>query len=182
MTTDAVTICPATAADAPAIAGIFAYYVLNSVATFEETPPTAADWRRRLDALTARGLPFLTAKTGDEVHGFAYAAPWRPKPAYRQTVEDTIYLAPEETGRGVGRALLAALLRHCRERDVRQVVAVIADTGDPASAALHRSAGFGHAGRLVSVGYKHGRWIDTVLMQLDLSARGLPAAGEPRRG
>ncbi|GIG89962.1 GNAT family N-acetyltransferase [Plantactinospora endophytica] len=170
MTTDGVTICSATAADAPAIAGIFGYYVINSVATFEETPPTAADWWRRLDALTARGLPFLAAKTGDEVNGFAYAAPWRPKPAYRQTVEDTIYLAPEVTGKGVGRALLAALLQRCRERDVRQVVAVIADTGDPASTALHRSAGFAQVGRLVSVGYKHGRWIDTVLMQRDLAA------------
>ncbi|MGI5148682.1 N-acetyltransferase family protein [Plantactinospora sp. CA-294935] len=171
VTTEAVTICPATPADVAAIAGIFSHYVLNSVATFEETPPSKADWWRRIDGLAARGLPFLAAKAGDEVFGFAYVAPWRSKPAYRKTVEDTIYLAPDAAGRGVGRALLSALLRQCGERDVRQVIAVIADSGDPASAALHRWAGFGEVGRLRAVGHKHGRWIDTVLMQLDLGAR-----------
>jgi L-amino acid N-acyltransferase YncA len=166
---DAV-ICPAAPADMERVAAIFAHYVTASVATFEETAPSAAAWRQRLDDLAAHGLPFLVAKAGGEVAGYAYAGPWRRKPAYRHTVEDSVYLAPDRTGRGLGRGLLGALLTRCAQADVRQVVAVIADTGDDASAALHRSFGFAYAGRLTNVGRKHGRWIDTVLMQLDLTA------------
>lgn len=164
-------VCPATAADLEAVAGIFAHYVTSSVITFEETPPTAADWRQRLDDLHRQGLPFLVAKTGDEVVGYAYASPWRPKPAYRHTVEDSVYLAPGWTGRGLGQALLERLLRECERTGVRQIVAVIADTGSDASAALHRRLGFTHVGRLAGVGRKHGQWVDTVLMQ-----RALPGA------
>jgi phosphinothricin acetyltransferase len=102
------------------------------------------------------------------VCGFAYASPWRPKPAYRHTVEDTVYLSPGHTGRGIGSALLGTLLAGCAEAGARQVIAVIADTGSDASAALHRRFGFTQAGRLSGVGRKHGRWIDTVLMQKDL--------------
>ena len=120
--------------------------------------------------MTGRGLPFLVATMGGGVAGFAYASPWRPKPAYRYTVEDSVYLAPDRTGQGLGRALLGALLIRCAQADVRQVVAVIADSGDGASVALHRSFGFAHVGRLTAVGHKHGRWVDTVLMQRDLTA------------
>ena len=156
-------------ADAEPVAAIFAHYVATSVATFEEVAPTAADWRRRLDDLAARNLPFLVAADGDgAVCGFAYASPWRPKPAYRHTVEDTVYLSPGHTGRGIGSALLGGLLAGCTEAGARQVIAVIADTGSDASAALHRRFGFTQAGRLSGVGRKHGRWIDTVLMQKDL--------------
>jgi len=102
------------------------------------------------------------------VCGYAYATPWRPKPAYRYTVEDTVYISPAHTGRGLGRALLAALLTGCEQAGARQVIAVIADTGSDASAALHRRLGFTPAGRLRRVGYKHGRWIDTLLMQREL--------------
>jgi L-amino acid N-acyltransferase YncA len=102
------------------------------------------------------------------VCGYAYATPWRPKPAYRHTVEDTVYISPAHTGRGLGRALLAALLTGCEQAGARQVIAVIADTGSDASAALHRRLGFTPAGRLRRVGYKHGRWIDTLLMQREL--------------
>jgi phosphinothricin acetyltransferase len=163
---------PASDADMAAVAGIFAHYVTSSLATFEEIPPTVADWTRKLDDLSGQGLPFLVATIGDEVAGYAHASPWRPRPAYRYTVEDSVYLAPGRTGQGTGRALLEALLRECGRSGARQVVAVIADTGGEASVALHRRLGFTHIGRLTGVGRKHGRWIDTVLMQ-----RTLPAAG-----
>ena len=154
-------------ADAEPVAAIFAHYVATSVATFEEVAPTAADWRQRLGDLTRRSLPFLVAEADADgsVCGFAYASPWRPKPAYRHTVEDTVYLAPAHTGRGIGSALLGGLLARCADAGARQVIAVIADTGTDASAALHRRFGFTPAGRLCGVGRKHGRWIDTVLMQ-----------------
>jgi len=157
----------ASPADLAGVQRIFAHYVAASVATFEESPPTVAAWRRRLDALAGLRLPFLVARDGGEVTGYAYASPWRPKPAYRHTVEDSIYLDPGHTGRGLGRALLGALLAGCAAAGVRQVIAVIADTGDAASTALHDSFGFTPAGRLAAVGRKHGRWVDTVLLQRD---------------
>jgi L-amino acid N-acyltransferase YncA len=161
---------PAVPADTEQVAAIFAHYVATSVATFEEVPPTAADWRRRLGELSRPKLPFLVALEGETVCGYAYASPWRPKPAYRYTVEDTVYIAPGHTGRGIGSALLAGLLTGCADAGARQVIAVIADTGSDASAALHRRFGFAEAGRLSAVGRKHGRWVDTVLMQRDLGA------------
>ncbi len=162
-------------ADAEPVAEIFAHYVATSVATFEEVAPTAADWRRRLDDLAARNLPFLVAEAegGGSVCGFAYASPWRPKPAYRHTVEDTVYLSPGHTGRGIGSALLGGLLAGCADVGARQVIAVIADAGSDASAALHRRFGFTQAGRLSGVGRKHGRWIDTLLMQKELMQKDL---------
>jgi len=163
---------PADVDDLGAVAEIFAYYVTTSVATFEETPPSVAQWRRRMDELADSRLPFLIAEAGGEVPGFAFVSPWRPKPAYRHTVEDTVYLAPGWTGKGLGRRLLRTLLAECAKGEVRQVIAVIADGGDPASAALHRSCGFTEAGRLTAVGSKHGRWIDTVLLQHNLAADG----------
>jgi len=184
-------------ADAEPVAAIFAHYVATSVATFEEVAPTAADWRRRLGELAARNLPFLVAEAGMAggrvaeagmaggrvtgggvgggggfVCGFAYASPWRPKSAYRHTVEDTVYLSPGCTGRGIGSALLGTLLAGCAAAGARQVIAVIADTGSDASAALHRRFGFARAGLLSGVGRKHGLWIDTLLMQKELESRG----------
>jgi L-amino acid N-acyltransferase YncA len=158
-------IRPAVSEDLKVVAEIFTHYVVDTVITFEQIPPTVADWRQRFDDLTARGLPFLVADQSGEVAGYAYAAPWRPKPAYRHTVENSIYLDPDRTGQGLGGALLGALLDGCAEAGMRQMVAVIADTGSDASAALHRRFGFTDAGRLTGVGHKHGRWIDTVLMQ-----------------
>ena len=184
-------------ADAEPVAAIFAHYVATSVATFEEVAPTAADWRRRLGELAARNLPFLVAEAGVAgggvagggmagdgvagdgvgegggfVCGFAYASPWRPKSAYRHTVEDTVYLSPGCTGRGIGSVLLGTLLAGCAAAGARQVIAVIADTGSDASAALHRRFGFTRAGLLSGVGRKHGLWIDTLLMQKELESRG----------
>jgi L-amino acid N-acyltransferase YncA len=162
-------------ADAGQVAAIFAHYVATSVATFEEVAPAAADWRRRLGELTALHLPFLVAEAHDgdtAICGFAYASPWRPKPAYRYTVEDTVYLSPGCTGRGIGTALLGALLTGCTAAGARQVIAVIADTGSGASAALHRRLGFADVGKLPQVGFKFGRWVDTALMQRDLGPKG----------
>ena len=160
----------AVAADAEQVAAIFAHYVATSVATFEEVAPTAADWRQRMEDLTASSLPFLVAATGRDgtIRGFAYASPWRPKPAYRYTVEDTVYLVPGWTGKGTGTALLTELLGRCAESGARQVIAVIADTGSPASAALHGRLGFAAVGILPKVGFKFGRWVDTRLMQKGL--------------
>ncbi len=162
-------------ADLEQVAAIYAYYVTTSVATFEEVPPTPADWQLRLDDLAARKLPFLVAEAGTSgraVCGYAYASPWRPKPAYRHTVEDTVYVSPGHTRGGLGSALLGALLAACADAGARQVIAVIADTGCDASVALHRRFGFTHAGRLPGVGRKHGRWVDTVLMQRGLGSGG----------
>jgi phosphinothricin acetyltransferase len=163
-----LTIRPAGPDDLDAVAAVYAHYVTGSVATFDETPPSADDWRRRLDDLGTRGLPFLVAVAEGRIAGYAYAGPWRPKPAYRHTVEDSVYLAPEYSGRGFGSALLRSVLDGCARAGMRQVVAVIADTGSDASAALHRRLGFTEAGRLAAVGFKHGRWVDTLLMQYTL--------------
>ncbi|MFI7637252.1 GNAT family N-acetyltransferase [Nonomuraea sp. NPDC049400] len=155
-------------ADLPAVADIYAHYVTGSVATFEETPPGLEEWRAKADGITGAGLPFLVAEVDGAVAGYAYVAQYRPKPAYRHTVEDTIYLAPGCTGRGVGRLLLGELIKKAGESSARQMIAVIADSGDPASARLHKAFGFEEVGRLRAVGFKHGRWIDTALFQLSL--------------
>ncbi|GAA4896883.1 GNAT family N-acetyltransferase [Actinomycetospora straminea] len=167
---------PATADDAPRVAAIFAGYVLRSIATFVEEPPTDDTWRERITTGFGHGLPFLVAEVDGEVEGFAYAAPFRPHAAYRYTVEDSIYIAPEAAGRGLGSQLLAGLLDALRGTEVRQVVAVIAALAgsrhDTPSIVLHRRLGFVEVGRLPSVGYKNGQWADTVLMQADLRPDG----------
>jgi phosphinothricin acetyltransferase len=148
---------------------IFGYYALTSVATFEEVPRSADDWDDLRATLADFDLPFLVAETGGSVCGYAYAAPWRRKPAYRHTVEDSIFIDPSCTGRGIGRSLLTDLLRASAQAGARQMIAVIADTGDAASTQLHTGCGFVMAGRLAAVGFKHGRWIDTLLMQRELA-------------
>jgi L-amino acid N-acyltransferase YncA len=157
----------ATEADAEGIAAIFAPYVTGSVVTFETTPPTPDQWRAKI---RESDLPFLVL-AGAEVLGYALAAPWRPKPAYRHTVETTIYLAPEAAGQGYGRRLLDELLERCAEAGARQAIAVVVASGSPASRKLHSAAGFTEAGVLRGVGFKHGRWLDTVLMQRELGWR-----------
>jgi L-amino acid N-acyltransferase YncA len=164
-----VTIRAATAADLTAVGQIFGWYAVNSAATFEDAPRSTADWLTLHDELTALGLPFLVADADGTVAGYAYAGPWRRKAAYRATVEDSVFIAPRQTGRGLGRRLLTDLLTACAQAGARQVIAVIADSADaPASVRLHESCGFRPAGRLESVGFKHGRWIDTMLLQRSL--------------
>ena len=160
-----VSVRAAERADLPALAAVYAPYVLGSVTTFETEPPTAAVWGQRFDAVAACGLPFLVVEAGGRIAGYAYAKPWNERPAYRHTVEDVIYLERASTGRGLGPVLLDALLDACRRAGARQVVAVVVDSGDPASLRLHTRAGFREVGRLHAVGFKHGRWLDTLLLQ-----------------
>jgi L-amino acid N-acyltransferase YncA len=132
-------------------------------------PPDLDEIARRWSAVCERGLPYLVASTADGVvAGYAYAAPYRPRPAYGRTVENSVYLAPEAAGRGIGRRLLDHLLDRCASAGIRQVVAVIGDSGNRPSIALHAGAGFLMIGTLRSVGFKHGRWLDTVIMQRTL--------------
>ncbi|WP_062211988.1 GNAT family N-acetyltransferase [Streptomyces sp. NBRC 109706] len=170
MSAPAPVLRPATADDLPAVAEIYAHYVAHTVATFDERPPPLDTWGTRLTQAGERGLPFLVADAAGEIAGYAHAGPWRPKPAYRHTVEDSLYLAPGHTGNGLGSLLLAALIDGAARAGARQMVAVIADTGGRTSVGLHRRAGFADAGRLVGVGHKHGRWVDTLLMQRPLAA------------
>lgn len=167
---DMTLIRPLGETDLPAVADIYAHYVTTSAVTFDETPPGLGDWRAKAAAISEAGLPFLVAEVDGKVAGYAYLSQYRPKPAYRHTLEDSIYLAPEHTGRGLGGRLLGELIGRARETQARQLVAVIADTGDPSSARLHERLGFRAAGRLKAVGFKLGRWIDTALFQLDLRA------------
>ncbi|HET6706687.1 GNAT family N-acetyltransferase [Amycolatopsis sp.] len=159
------TIEDAVEADAEGIAAVFAPYATGSVFTFETTPPTAAEWRAKIRESV---WPFLVLAEEDEIRGYALATPWRPKPAYRYSVETTIYLAPEAAGRGHGRRLLDELLKRCADAGARQAIAVIVDSGNPASRNLHRAAGFTDAGVLRRVGFKQDRWLDTILMQREL--------------
>lgn len=164
---------PATAADLAWVAEIFGWYAENSVATFEDAPRSMAWWTGHAAELADLGLPFLVAEASGAVVGYAYAGPWRRKAAYRATAEDSVFISPAHTGQGIGHQLLARLLVACSEAGIRQLIAVIASTGSDASVRLHSSAGFSHAGKLHEVGFKHGRWIDTVLMQRSLPS-GLP--------
>jgi phosphinothricin acetyltransferase len=156
---------PARAADLAEVGEIFGWYANTSVSTFEDQPRTAAFWLQHAAELASLELPFLVAESDGRVVGYTYAGPWRRKPAYQTTVEDSVFVAPDRTGLGIGRQLLAELLSACSAAGIRQVIAVIADSAGDASVALHRACGFTNAGRLTAVGFKHGRWIDTVLMQ-----------------
>ena len=175
-TATSLSLRPAEPEDAARVGAIFAGYVLQSIATFVETPPSDETWRERIAEGRATGLPFVVAEVDGAVEGFAYVARFRPHAAYRYTVEDSVYIAPEASGRGVGSRLLAALLEGLRGTEVRQVVAVIAALAgsrhDTPSIVLHRRQGFVEVGRMPSVGYKNGQWADTVLMQADLRPDG----------
>lgn len=173
--TGGVVVRPAVRGDLKAVADIYAHYVHHTVVTFDETARSVAEWEEQFGDITARGLPFLVAGGSGAVVGFAYARPWRTRPAYRYTVEDSVYLAPDATGRGLGSALLGPLITEAARAGRHRMVAVIADGGGAAcadsgtaSVALHRRFGFTDAGRLTAVGRKHGRWVDTVLMQRPL--------------
>ena len=160
-----VVIRESTDADVAAIEAIYAHHVLNGLASFEETPPDVGEIARRRAALVDDGFPHLVAVADGEVAGFAYASGFRPRPAYRYTVEDSVYVAPEVTGRGTGRALLAALIERCTRLGYRQMVAVIGDSANHPSIALHESLGFRRAASFRSVGFKFGRWVDVVVLQ-----------------
>jgi len=166
----AVAIRPASTADIPAITEIYAHAVRNGTASYELEPPSLEEMTSRMEALLPKGYPYLVAEESGRVLGYAYAGPFRPRRAYRFIVEDSIYIAPEAQGRGIGRRLLTALVAECEKLGFRQIAAVIGD-GSPQSASvkLHEALGFGHAGVLKGSGYKHGRWLDTVFMTLELN-------------
>ena len=176
---------PSLETDAPALAAIYGHHVLHGLGSFEEVAPSAEDMAGRRAAVVALGLPYLVAEEDGRVLGFAYAGPFRPRAAYRYTVEDSVYVAPEAIGKGVGRLILTQVLAACEALGVRQVMAVIGNSENQASIGLHKALGFEHAGLGRSLGFKHGRWVDIVWMQKALNggdptppdAPGVPLAG-----
>lgn len=152
--------------DLPAIERIYAHHVLTGLASFEDQPPDLAEMERRFADVRGRGLPWLAAEDeAGRIAGFAYAAPYRLRTAYRYTLEDSIYVAPDSLRRGFGRALLGALIAGCAALGYRQMVAVIGDSANRASIRLHEGLGFRQAGLLPATGFKFQRWVDVVLMQ-----------------
>ena len=166
---DSVTITETTEADIPAITAIYADAVLNGTASFELDPPDEAEMARRFRAIRDSGYPYISARDerGDLL-GYAYASAYRARPAYRWTVENSVYIAPAAKGRGIGRTLLAEIIARCAALGFRQMVAVIGGADHDASIRLHETLGFRHTGTLPATGFKHGRWLDSVLMQLPL--------------
>ena len=155
----------ARAGDGAWLQPIYAHHVREGLGSFEEEPPTVEEMERRRAAVQERGLPYLLAEIGDRVVGFAYAGPYRPRTGYRFTVEDSVYVAPDAARQGVGRSLLAEVVRRAEAMGMRQMLAVIGDSGNGASIRLHARLGFRQAGVFTAVGWKHGRWLNSVLMQ-----------------
>ena len=160
----------ATAGDVDALAAIYGHHAREGLGTFEEEAPSHADMARRLAEVLAHGLPYLVAEAAGEVLGFAYAAPFRVRSAYRFTVEDSVYIAPAALRRGVGKALLVELIARCEALGLRQMIAVIGDSDNAGSIGLHAALGFDPAGVGRALGFKHGRWVDIVWMQRALNA------------
>ena len=169
----------ATEHDADVLAAIYGHAVLHGFGTFEEEPPSPADMEGRRRLIANRGLPYLVAEDGGQVMGFAYAGPFRPRAAYRYTLEDSVYVSPDAVGRGVGKALLVAIIAACEALGVRQLIAVVGDSDNAASLALHRSLGFEQTGVGHSVGFKHGRWVDIVQLQKPLNGGDTRAPDAP---
>ena len=157
-------------ADLPAVQAIYAHHVLYGLASFEEVPPTVEELRRRRSAVLELGLPYLVCELDNRIVGYAYAATYRTRPAYRYTVEDSVYIADGSGRRGIGTALLTALIARCEAGPWRQMLAVIGDSANAASIGLHRRHGFAVIGTLPSVGYKFNRWVDSVIMQRALGS------------
>jgi phosphinothricin acetyltransferase len=162
------TIRPSHDQDLPVIAAIYAHHVLHGTGTFETTPPTPAEMAARRADVLARGLPWLVAEEGGRVLGFAYCQWFKPRPAYRFSAEDSIYVDSDLQGRGLGRALLAELTAQAQAAGIRRLLAVIGDSANTASIGLHRAQGFTPAGVFKSCGWKFGRWLDIVLMEKPL--------------
>jgi L-amino acid N-acyltransferase YncA len=162
------TIRPATAGDIPAITAIYHPAVLAGTASFEVEPPGEEEMLRRFKAVVDAGYPYFVAELDGRIAGYAYAGPYRTRPGYRFTVENSIYIAPDAQGKGIGGLLLARLVSTCTAKGFRLMVAVIGDSENFASISLHRRAGFTFCGTIHSVGYKFGRWLDSVIMQLPL--------------
>lgn len=164
--------------DADALAAIYGWHVAHGFGTFEEVPPSPAEMAARRAAIVGKGLPHVVGEREGRVIGFAYAAPFRPRAAYRYTLEDSVYVAQDAQRTGVGTALLSAVLDACANLGVRQVMAVIGDSGNAGSIGLHQALGFEQAGRGEALGYKHGRWVDIVWMRKALNGgAAMPPSG-----
>ncbi|WP_342128961.1 GNAT family N-acetyltransferase [Hydrogenophaga sp. OTU3427] len=161
-------IRPSTDADIGAITRIYAHHVLHGTGTFETTPPSEADMLTRRADVLSKGLPWLVLEEAGEVQGFAYGNWFKPRPAYRFSVEDSIYLSPKAAGKGLGRALLAELLARLQAGGVRKVMAVIGDSANAGSVGVHTALGFERVGVVKSCGWKFDRWLDIVLMEKSL--------------
>ena len=154
--------------DMPAIHRIYEDQVLNGVSSWEDEPPTLQEMTDRQTAITEKGFPYLVAEVDDRVMGYAYASSYRPRPGYRYTVENSIYVDKNARGSGIGRLLMEELVRQCEAVGYRQMVAVIGDSNNHTSIDFHKRMGFTHAGTISSIGFKFGRWMDSVIMQLPL--------------
>ena len=163
--TSTVTVRPVRDADIPVITKIYAHAVLHGVASFEVDPPDEAEMTRRMRAVVDAGFPYLVAEKDGRVLGYAYAGLYRTRPAYRNSIENSVYVGPDAHRLGVGRALLVELIDIATRAGFRQMIAVIGDSGNAGSIGLHRALGFIFSGTIHSVGYKHGRWLDSVIMQ-----------------
>jgi len=172
----AVSVRPALASDIPAIAAIYRHHVLTGIASFETEPPEASEMLRRFEAVAALGLPYLVACIDGRLAGYAYAGLYRARRAYRYTVEDSVYVDQAYAGAGIGSRLLPALIAGCAQAGRRQMIAVIGDSANTASIRLHEKFGFARVGLLPAVGYKFGRWVDSVLMQRALVADDAPVS------
>lgn len=159
------TIRPSRDQDLPAITAIYAHHVLHGTGTFETTPPSDADMATRRADVLAKGLPYLVLEEDGQVLGFAYCQWFKPRPAYRFSAEDSIYLHPQAAGRGLGRALLQELAARAEACGIRKLIAVIGDSANASSIGVHRAVGFTHAGTIASCGWKFERWLDIVLME-----------------
>jgi L-amino acid N-acyltransferase YncA len=180
-----VKIRTAEARDAVPLAAIYGHHVAHGFGTFETDPPSPADMADRVAAVLAHGLPYLVAEIDGAVAGFAYGSPFRPRASYRYTVEDSVYIRPELLAQGIGKALLGALIEACQGVGLRQMVAMIGDSENARSIALHQAMGFTPVGVFRAIGFKHGRWVDVAMMQRPLNAgadappegAGLPLSG-----
>ncbi|MEA3194411.1 MAG: hypothetical protein QOD26_2744 [Betaproteobacteria bacterium] len=161
---------PATPADLGAVHAIYAHHVLKGLASFEEVPPSREEIARRYEEVAGKGLPWIVAQYGDAIAGYGYCTLYRTRSAYRHSLEDSIYVRHDMHGRGIGTALLAELIRLCEAAGYRQLIAVIGDSAHAASINLHAAAGFLRVGTLRSVGFKFGRWVDSVIMQRPLGS------------
>ncbi len=177
-----VVIRDAQESDMAAIQAIYSYYVGRSCASFEEAPPSVEEMIARRAKTLARGLPYLVAECDGELLGYTYAGPFRPRSAYRYTIEDSIYVAPSVVRRGVGSTLLGALIRRCTDLGYRQMIGIIGDSANQRSIGLHRKMGFRQEGVLRGVGLKFGHWIDVVIMHLPLGDADVGLPAENQRG
>ena len=170
------TIRPSLSGDIPAITSIYAYHVRHGTGTFEIDQPSETDMANRRDDILAKRLPYLVATQQDKVLGFAYCNWFKPRPAYRFSAEDSIYLAPNALGTGLGRSLLAELAAQAETAGIRKLIAVIGDAANSGSIGVHRSVGFSHVGILKSSGWKFDRWLDVVMMDMPLGCGATAAA------